>query len=207
MGAQPPGVAATDDIDISFRFAGDVAGPRGNVGQFRRNLGEILAATGAGFQRQELIGLPIDRRHPATRIKADDAGAHAKKHRLGEQAPRLGFDVGGAQVLLLLLKIDRHAVEGARQDRDLLWVAPRIHPRGQVACRNLPGRPHQARHRLGDPSGGGHAKPDRANQHQKHGFEIAQIERRFDSRPPGLGLSIGRQRVGCFMQMPENSVA
>ncbi len=127
-------------------------------------------------------------------VQADHPGADLGQHGLDELAPGFGVGVGLAQGLLLVLQVLGHAVEGARQDRDLFRIVLDLDPGVEVAAGDAVGGMDQPGHRGGDTGGGRHAEPHRAHQHQQGGLQVAEGEGGLDRLAAGGGVAVVDQR-------------
>ncbi len=202
--AQAERLAAPHHVHVLLHLAVEVGGGGGDVFQFRRDLFQPATEGLGGGDVQQFGGLAIDGRDLALRVQADNPGADAQQDGLHEVALGLGVGVRGAQGLLLGLQVAGHAVEGARQHRDLLGIAAGVHPGRQVAAGHPPGRLHQARHRPGDAPRRQHAQPHRPHQHQQRGLGVAQGEGGLNPGAVGLGLAVGGQGGLGFPQVVED---
>jgi len=138
--------------------------------------------------------------HASLAIDREDAGRHARQHRLGQRAPPL--ERAG-----LLFEADRHAVERVGERRDLILGTRIGHTRGKVArghatcgIDQLTNRPHEPiRHIQRDPYRDG---DDQQRDEQQRGIELKlQTPRSIDQR------AIFDQNCACALKfVPEGRI-
>jgi hypothetical protein len=71
---------------------------------------------------EEAAGCPVRQDDAPLLVEADDPGRDAREHGLGEAPPRVELLIGVDQLAALVLQLQRHAVEGAAEDGDLVVV-------------------------------------------------------------------------------------
>ncbi|MND96423.1 hypothetical protein D3C80_887160 [compost metagenome] len=116
----------------------------GQLGQFRRDLGQQPSLHVRLVDGQKLTGAVVDGRNPSHAVQAYDPGADAGQNGLDEAAAAPRVVAGGLQRRLLGHDVAGHPVEGLGQDDQFRRRAGVIDPRRQIAARHLIRRLHQA---------------------------------------------------------------
>ena len=136
------------DVDLAF---GEARGPGQRLLEdrqegFERHLGRFADEI-AFAAAQQVEARAVDQRDAARRIDADDAGADACEHRLGEAAARVDRVAGKDQIVALLLQVIGHQVEGIGQGLEILRALDHGHLGVEFAARHAPCGIEQTHHR------------------------------------------------------------
>ncbi len=131
--------------------------------EVRHDLGQAVTGQAEQVDADQLARRPVRQLDPALRVEPDDAGGHARQHRLGKAPSLVDLAIRIQQLGALRGQLAGHPVEGARQPGDLVLRADLRHPDGEVT------RPHPLR-RLDQPADrpGDLVCDDEADQHRRH---------------------------------------
>ncbi len=128
---------------------------------------QLLADEVALGDTQKVDGGAADERDAVLAVEADDAGRHARQHRLHEVAALDQLLVGGDERVALGLQFARHGVEGLRQAAQVALAALLGQLDHQVAGRDVLGGADETADGRHEASGEPQADPD-GGQHGRH---------------------------------------
>ncbi len=198
-------VAADGGVALDQALA---AGARG-VDEFlelRRDLLELAPQRIGLAAADELLGGAIEDADAPLAVDADDAGAGAREHGLGETAAAVDDVAGADDVVALGAQFLRHLVEGRAELGEIAFRPAHRHLDVEIAGRDDVGRADQAPDRRHQPVGEGEADPHRRQQHRQRDHRVHQRERDLDAEAArfeigelgdaGLGLADLRQHLG-----------
>ena len=146
------------------------------LGQLRHDFAERMAQRfGAGMSDQP-FGRTVEDADQPFRVDADDAGAGARQHGLGEAAAAVDDVARAHDIVALGAQLLRHLVEGLAQLREVALRAPDRHLHMQISGRHHLRRSDQAPDRRDQIVRKVETDPHRGKQHDQRDDSIHQAE-------------------------------
>ena len=158
--------------------------------ELRRDLVERAPERVGLAAADELLGGAVEDADAALAVDADDAGAGAGEHRLGEAAAAVDHVAGAHDVVALGAQLLRHLVEGLAELGEIAFRAAHRHLDVQIAGRDDVGGADQPPDRRHQAVGEVEADPHRRQQHGERDHRVHQRERDLDAEAPRLEIGV-----------------
>ena len=162
--------------------------PVQQLGELRHRLDQRLPGRRLRVEVEQRRRGGVHHLDPPCAVEPDDAGGHAREHRIEQPPPPLGLGVGGDQRVALALHLPGHLVEGAPEERDLVVALLLAHPDVEVALPDPLGGAGEPADRPRQPLGEPEPHPDRGEDHHEREAEVDQRE--LEEQPPAVGLEL-----------------